>query len=450
MEKLKSFDDLFADFQDHEDENQTFSFTEETTGSDVDEKLGKWKILIVDDEEDIHSVTWMALKEFTYKGKDIQFIDTYSAEESKKILRANPDIAIILLDVVMESNHAGLELVKYIREEMKNPFTQIILRTGHPGQAPEREVIISYQINDYKTKTELTSLKLFTTVFAGIRAYEFVTELEEYKQFLEQKVAERTAELKSKNKAIIESIEYARRIQSAILPSSDYIDQLLPENFIYYQPRDIVSGDFYWLYQQDDRIYVTVADCTGHGVPGAFMSILGITILEEILNLNSDLNPNEILDHLRKRLVISLKQTGEINETQDGMDMILCIIEPGRNQIKFAGAYNSLYKISNGELQEYKGDKIPVGITFGKENNFSCQEIEYSKGDMLYLYTDGYFDQFGGPSGKKYSSRRFKELLMHIHNVDLGEQKEILQTNIENWMAEMDQIDDITVMGIRL
>jgi len=174
------------------------------TSRSVDESKEYWKVLVVDDEEDIHSVTRMALKGFTYKDKGIEFLHTYSGKESEPVLRNNTDIAVILLDVVMETNTAGLDLVKYIRDKLNNRFTQIILRTGYPGYAPEREVIVSYDINDYKTKTELTAFKLFTLILASLRAYDSVTSLEQLRQGLEEKVKERTAELEQKNLQIME------------------------------------------------------------------------------------------------------------------------------------------------------------------------------------------------------------------------------------------------------
>jgi CheY-like chemotaxis protein len=155
----------------------------------------KWKVLVVDDEEDIHLVTRLALKGFSYLGKEIEFLGTFSGKESREVLQKHPDIAVILLDVVMETNTAGLELVKYIRDKLKYRYTQIVLRTGHPGYAPEREVIVTYEINDYKTKTELTSFKLFTLVLSSLRAYDAITRLEALRSGLEEKVKERTAEL---------------------------------------------------------------------------------------------------------------------------------------------------------------------------------------------------------------------------------------------------------------
>jgi signal transduction histidine kinase/DNA-binding NarL/FixJ family response regulator len=208
MENIKH-DDLFDSSPPDKDDDRLFTDKEEKapkkkTSKSVDESRECWKVLVVDDEEDIHSVTRMALKGFTYKDKGIEFLHTYSGKESEQVLQDNRDIAVILLDVVMETNTAGLDLVKFIRDKLNNRFVQIILRTGYPGYAPEREVIVSYDINDYKTKTELTSFKLFTLILASLRAYDSITSLEQLRVGLEDMVKERTAELEQKNLQIME------------------------------------------------------------------------------------------------------------------------------------------------------------------------------------------------------------------------------------------------------
>ncbi len=197
-EKEKDNQKLFSDQA--EEETASGLFKKELSSN----QLESWKVLVVDDEEDVHSITRMALKGFTYKEKEIQFLHTYSAEEARLVLKNNPDIALIFLDVVMESNEAGLELVKYIRNELNNHLTQIVLRTGYPGQAPEREVIVEYEINDYKTKTELTSFKLFTVTLASLRAYDSMSHLDSIRQNLEIRVKERTLELERKSFQIME------------------------------------------------------------------------------------------------------------------------------------------------------------------------------------------------------------------------------------------------------
>jgi CheY-like chemotaxis protein len=202
MDKLKNFDDLFEDLPDQADDSGELFFTEsaadETPQAQASEQeKEKWKILIVDDEEDIHSVTRIALKGFTFRGRSIEFYDAYSAKEAEDVLKEHPDMALILLDVVMETSNAGLDLVKVIREKLGNKVTQIIIRTGQPGQAPEREVIVSYEINDYKTKTELTSFKLFTVALASLRAYDSMQQIgrlnEEFKREINRRI--RTAEI---------------------------------------------------------------------------------------------------------------------------------------------------------------------------------------------------------------------------------------------------------------
>ncbi len=210
MDKFKNYEDLFADVPGQEDESDELFLTEQEAelvdiGRKEDESLEKWKILIVDDEEDIHSVTRIALKGFTFRGKPIEFYDAYSAAGAEKILKEHSDIALILLDVVMETTNAGLDLVKVIREKLGNKVTQIILRTGQPGQAPEREVIVSYEINDYKTKTELTSFKLFTVALASLRAYESIQQIgrlnEEFKQEINRRIRKEQVLVYAKEKA---------------------------------------------------------------------------------------------------------------------------------------------------------------------------------------------------------------------------------------------------------
>lgn len=242
MDKFKNYEDLFADASGQEDNTDELFLTEQESelveiGKKEDESLEKWKILIVDDEEDIHHVTRIALKGFTFRGKPVVFYDAYSAAEAEKILKKHPDIALILLDVVMETTNAGLDLVKIIRDKLGNKVTQIIIRTGQPGQAPERDVIVSYEINDYKTKTELTSLKLFTVALASLRAYEAVQQIgrlnEEFKleinrHIRKEKILEHAKEKaeKSEQQKSIFLHQMSEKVQgplNLILDSSDTI-----------------------------------------------------------------------------------------------------------------------------------------------------------------------------------------------------------------------------------
>ena len=254
------------------------------------------------------------------------------------------------------------------------------------------------------------------------------------------------------NKEITASIEYASRIQTALLPPQELIDKLIPDSFTLFKPRDIVSGDYYWLSQKGNKIISVTADCTGHGVPGAFMSMLGISFLNEIVNLSEieDLKADFILNDMRALIITSLRQTGNIGESRDGMDMTLCIIDKEKMEVDFAGAYNSLFIIRDNEIIETKADKMPIGIHVKRSDNFTSHIIELKKGDVLYTFSDGYVDQFGGEDNTKFRKKNFKELLLKIHKEDMAKQKEILDNTIINWMEGYDQIDDILVSGIRI
>lgn len=253
-----------------------------------------------------------------------------------------------------------------------------------------------------------------------------------------------------------DSITYASKIQSAILPPDEVIKYLLPKHFILYKPRDIVSGDFYWLTHIRGEIIIVVADCTGHGVPGAFMSMLGSALLNDVVRSIHKLQANLILNELRDQVILSLRQTGKEEETKDGMDLSMCLLNKENMKLQFAGAYNSLYLIRNGKLREIKGDKMPIGISSRAGKSFTNHTMKVYKDDTLYMFSDGYPDQFGGERGKKYLYTRFKTLLLEIQDRIMFDQKEILEQNMNEWMGltggndKYDQVDDIIVMGIKI
>ncbi len=287
--------------------------------------------------------------------------------------------------------------------------------------------------------------------------------LKEEKQILEQKVKERTAEIEAQketlaeqneeiaeqHKNITDSIHYAQRIQAAILPPAKQIDDVVDDYFILYRPRDIVSGDYYWIARRNDITIIVAADCTGHGVPGAFMSMLGIAFLNEIVNKEGVVEPHKILDRLREQVINQLHQTGEDGESKDGMDVSMYVIDHKKMQLSFAGAYNPLYIIRNNEIIQLKADRMPIGY-YIKNTPFSMQKFDLQKGDCLYNSSDGYPDQFGGPDERKFMTKKFKQLLLEIHKKPMDEQKNILDTTIDEWRGEIEQIDDIIVIGIRI
>jgi CheY-like chemotaxis protein len=254
---------------------------------------------------------------------------------------------------------------------------------------------------------------------------------------------------------ITDSIQYAQRIQNAILPPKDFLDSLLGDYFVLYRPKDIVSGDFYWITQKEDILIFAAADCTGHGVPGGFMSMMGVAFLNEIVNkiaINrhiSSLQADHILNELRTNVIRSLHQTGRRDEPKDGMDIALCIIDFERDMLQFAGARNPLYIIRKGELIQYSANRISVSYSHNVNQPFEKHEIRMDPDDALYVFTDGYCDQFGGDMNTKYGTASLKELLLSIYDKPMKEQKQILIRKHEEWKGERSQLDDILVIGLR-
>jgi PAS domain S-box-containing protein len=250
---------------------------------------------------------------------------------------------------------------------------------------------------------------------------------------------------------ITNSILYAKHIQTAVLPPQKWFSQYLKDFFVLYKPKDIVSGDFYWIDRIDDKILVVLADCTGHGVPGAFMSMLGISLLNEIARSNSWESASKMLDILRDNLIKSLRQDHNKYDSADGMDISLCIFDKKNQKLQFSGANSSLFIIRDNEIIELKGDKMPIGVYVNDNNAFNCNEIEISFEDKFYMSTDGYFDQFGGENNKKFMVRQFKQLLLAIQNETFANQRKKLDDTIKNWQGKNNvQIDDICVVGFKV
>jgi serine phosphatase RsbU (regulator of sigma subunit) len=253
--------------------------------------------------------------------------------------------------------------------------------------------------------------------------------------------------LELKNKSITESLVYAQRIQEALLPSEENIKRYFSSSFIFYKPRDIVSGDFYWIGEKGDKRFIVAADCTGHGVPGALMSMIGHDLLEKIINTDGNDQPGRILDKMNKALADTFrgaKNAGTI--IRDGMDIGICAVNLKKKKIEYAGAFFPLYLIRDNRLIEIKGDKYVLGMA-PEEITYTNTEAELQEDDILYLFSDGYMDQFGGDENKKFMYRRFRYLLMTIHRFPLEDQKSILEENIRTWQGVNPQVDDMLVIG---
>ncbi|MDD6001853.1 MAG: YfiR/HmsC family protein [Bacteroidales bacterium] len=260
-------------------------------------------------------------------------------------------------------------------------------------------------------------------------------------------------EIAAQKDKIVESIRYAQKIQQAVMPPVEYFDKYLPEHFILLKPKDIVSGDFYWGSHVGSKFVFTAADCTGHGVPGAFMSLLGIAFLNEITGRmdESTVTAGEILTQLRSNVMTYLRQSGKEDEQKDGMDMALCVYDRKNDKLQYAGAHNPLVLIRNNELQQYEADEMPIGYYQNQTDFFTNHEIDVLPGDVIYMFSDGYPDQFGMVNGrkKKYMIKRFRDYLLQIHNEPLATQKQMLDDNLTQWRGNIKQLDDVSVIGVR-
>lgn len=433
-------------------------------------------ILCVDDEEIVLESLEIELSESF--GDDYVIEIAQSAEEALEIvedlLAEGRDITVVISDYIMPQVK-GDELLQKIHEI--SPRTIKVMLTGQASMEGVTNAINQANLYRYISKPwqkedlSLTVTEANRTFFQeklleeqNLKLLEQNMQLAELNNTLEQKVEERTqeiaqqkTELEKKNNDITASIRYAQRIQAAMLPDfakikADYLD-----SFVFFKPRDIVSGDFYWFSQNlpNDRLLITAVDCTGHGVPGAFMSFIGMEQLTEIVNVMKITEADQILNHLHQGVMDILKT--DDRSIKDGMDMALCIIDPHHKTIDFAGAKNPLIAVQNGELQHIKGDKLAIADKYLDQTTFTKHTIEISSPTTCYLFTDGFQDQFGGPYSKKFMKRKFRELLFSIHHHPIKTQKQILSDTLRNWMSfpvkygeTHRQIDDILVIGFKV
>jgi phosphoserine phosphatase RsbU/P len=403
-------------------------------------------ILYVDDEEDNLTVFNSAFR------RDYEVYLALSGQEGLDILKEH-EIHLIITDQRMPEM-TGIQFLEKIIPDYPDCIRMIL--TGFSDIEAIIQAINTGRVYRYITKPwskeelKINIDKALETYHLREQNRNLIDDLKVANQTLEQKVIERTEKIELQNKEITSSIQYASRIQHALLPTKDELRKLLPSNFILSKPRDIVSGDYYWLASKDDKIIIAVSDCTGHGVPGAFMSILGVSFLNEIVNKAVTVRANEILNQLTGQVIKSLHQTGKKDEARDGMEMAICIIDYSKQKLQFSGACRPLYLIRDNELKEFKGDLMPIGIYEKEDQSFTNIEIFFKKGDIIYLFTDGYVDQFGGPDRKKFRTENLKKLLIEIHNMPMKEQKKSLEKRYEEWRGENDQVDDILMVGIKM
>ena len=335
-------------------------------------------------------------------------------------------------------------------------YTFRVRAANSDGKWNEIGTYIHIVVNSPWYKTTAAYIGFSIIIVLGAWGYsQFQTRrVAKQKRVLERMVEKRTLQLAEKNRDITSSIEYARKIQDAILPPLTEIYYAFSECFILYKPRDIVSGDFYWFYEKGAKKIIAIVDCTGHGVPGAFMSMIGHNLLNQIVIENEITSAAEILNQLHLGVKNALKQEQAMTESKDGMDISLCVFDRQEEEIEYAGAYRPLYIVNpsdGGKIKKIVGDKFPVGGShFGAERSFTCNKIPYVKGQLIYMFTDGFADQFGGPSEKKFMIKRFDEMLLTNKALPLHDQAKTLENTFDDWKKSLEQVDDVLVLGIKL
>lgn len=382
-------------------------------------------------------VNFMAVKEDITQRKQ----DKKALQSMALFAKLNPEPVFRFNDmgIILESNPAANDT--FNKESLVGNYVPNIL--------PSTSDI---DIRNFIDKSEITIIeenvedKIFRFILRGIKDSNVI------QIYGSDITLRRQAEEKVRNQkeSIESSIRYAKRIQNAVLPKRERVNEILNEHFILFKPRDIVSGDFYWINELDGKIYIVAADCTGHGVPGAFMSMLGVSFLNEIISKGRYKMASEILNQLRNSVKTTLSQTGKDKEAKDGMDIAICILDKKTLEMQYAGAYNPLYLFRNGELMETSADRMPIGIYIKEKESFTNHEIQLEKNDVFYIFSDGYSDQFGGPKENKFATKALKKLLGEIYDKPMLEQKELLDNAYNDWKGDLEQIDDVVLIGVRI
>ncbi len=366
------------------------------------------------------------------------------------------------LNSVKQQNEKNKMKIALLQKDKKLKELQIKRREAElrkkEAELRERQVII-FSLLVFLAIIFVASLLIYKLYSDKKLAYKKLEELYKKLEAANKKLKEQNdlilkqkQELEAKNKQIAESIEYASRIQKAILPSRTAIEASFPAgSFIFYEPRDVVSGDFYWFSQQGNYLFLALVDCTGHSVPGAFMSLIGNTLLNEIINSKRIFDPSQVLDRLHQEVVKLLHQkTSDVDSVNDGMDIALCRFDTTKNELTFAGANQPLFVVrSNGELSFMRGDIFSIGGYSEIEVHFTNKSLNINNGDNIYLTSDGYLDQFSEQDRQKFSRKRFITLLKQIYNLPMKEQEKIVVKTFEDWKGAFRQIDDVLVIGVR-
>ncbi len=365
---------------------------------------------------------------------DYNLMVAYNGDDAFRLALTASQLDLILLDVIMPGKD-GYEVCRLLKENESTKEIPIIFITA---QTDSDNVIKGFELGavDYIAKP-FNIPELMARVKTQLTIKRAHDHNEELLQHIE-----------SINKQLTDSISYAQKIQSASFPKTEYLDRIMPEYFVLLKPRDIVSGDFYWVTQMGHKLVVVAADCTGHGVPGAIMSMFGVAFLHQIVGMMGETSPALILDELRRVIIGSLQQS-EQSEVKDGMDMSIVTIDADEKVLEYAGAFNPLFFIRDGQMMVIPSDSMPV--SYGEiDRSFNNHQIAYLSGDCFYLFSDGFASQFGGESDKKLKQVGFRQLILENHALPMSKQKEVYGDFFEKWKGDRDQIDDVLLIGIRL
>lgn len=417
------------------------------------------KILIVDDERHVIQHVSALLRtlgyEFGFMPKPELALQKLDSETYD----------LVLLDINM-SGMSGVELLQQIKSSEAHKDKAVVMMTGDTHEATLARCF-ELGADDYITKP-INELVLRARVKSVMERQKFLNEIQEQQRSLKEKneeLEEKQEEITyfnealeeqvliadKANKAMKASINYASRIQNAILPSQEHIRAHLPEHFILFKPRDVISGDFYWFSHRNDQTILAAIDSTGHGVPGAMMSMIGESIFNRLVTDHQTTEPDQLLQGAHDSIVRALRQRETNNK--DGMDVALCVVDQDQSRLRFSGAKSPLIYFQNGEMQRIKGSPYPIGgeNLEAEDRGYECHEITIDQPTMVYIFSDGFKDQFGGEKGRKFMNSNFHQLLSDIHSLPLEQQRERLDESIQNWMGTTHpQTDDILVIGFYL
>jgi serine phosphatase RsbU (regulator of sigma subunit) len=412
-------------------------------------------IFLVDDDP-----IFLKVLEIQFKEQTEYEIRTFSTgEECLKNISQKPDI--IFLDYYLNpdnKNHTGIVILDEIKA-IDQSIAVVMLSSQH--QIEVAVDCMKHEAFDYIVKSQGAFMRAQKAITILLNQKNLEKEVVFYRTSaitLEKMVEERTREvveqsyiIEQKHKEITDSINYAEYIQRSFLPSTKLLDDHLGEHFVFFKPKDVVSGDFYWASELSNGLFALLtADSTGHGVPGALMSILNISCIEKAIEAEKLTEPSEILNHTRTKIIETLKKDGSDEGGNDGMDCSLVIFDFKNKRLTYSAANNPVWIVRHKHILEFAPNNMPVGKHAKDSVLFTQHTINLEEGDIVYTFTDGMSDQFGGPHGKKFMKRQLKQLLISISHLPLKEQKEKLIASVDNWKSDLEQVDDITLIGIRI